>query len=101
MQPAAEVFKHELDNYKLTRGLINVHSNFNARPFMYISDTKRKLAKEIYSPVKWEQILHTIYERDFFHEFPSTYECGPGKQLGAMLRQTNLSAFKQYKNVFD
>lgn len=101
MKSAAGVVKEEIEKYKLNETLINVHSNVDGRPYRKAKEIKRKLVEQIYSPVKWEQTLHSLYDRDFFHEFPTTYECGPGKQLSTMLKRTNVTAGNFCKNIFD
>ena len=51
------------------------------------------------SPVKWEQTMHSIYERKKGMEFPSTYEVGPGQQLGSILKCCNRQAWKSYRRL--
>lgn len=44
-------------------------------------------------PVKWEQLLHIVYERGTDDQFPNSYECGPGKSLKALLQKVNAKAY--------
>jgi len=40
--------------------------------------------------------MHIIYSREEGQRFPDTYEMGPGRQLGTMLRKTNAKAANFY-----
>lgn len=60
---------------------------------------KDKLAEQVSNPVKWEQILHILYSRPADVYFPYTYEVGPGKQLGYLLRSVNVKAYKNYTGI--
>lgn len=57
------------------------------------------LTEQLYKPVKWEQTMHVLYSRPDGEAFPYTFEVGPGKQLGSILKMINVKAFSQYKNV--
>lgn len=60
----------------------------------------RNLCEQLTHPIKWEQIMHTIYARTPGEEFPHTYEVGPGRQLGYILRLTNEKAhYKNYHHI--
>lgn len=76
-----------------------MYSNVDGKRYMNGNHVRRQLVKQLVSPVKWEQILHEIYERTQGEKFPHTYEVGPGKQLGATLRRCNGKAFRSYTHV--
>ncbi|KAL0195521.1 hypothetical protein M9458_009093, partial [Cirrhinus mrigala] len=76
MEPAIEVRRPE----------ISVHSNVDGKRYMHDKHICNQLAKQLVSPVKWEQTLHEIYERAQGQDFPHTYEVGPGRQLGSTLQ---------------
>ncbi|XP_052316622.1 malonyl-CoA-acyl carrier protein transacylase, mitochondrial isoform X2 [Oncorhynchus keta] len=78
---------------------INVYSNVDAKRYMHEGHVRRQLAKQLVSPVKWEQTLHEVFERTQGQSFPHTYEVGPGKQLGATLQKCNMKAYKSYTHV--
>ena len=40
--------------------------------------------------------MHILYSRPKGVPFPVTVECGPQRQLGALLRMTNLKAYGSY-----
>ena len=101
MAPAREVVKQALNQIKLEMPLIPVHSNFDARIYRDVDEIRRKLSKQIVSPVRWEQILHVIYERPRETKCPKTYECGPGRTLLTTLGMVNAVARRNafYINV--
>jgi len=100
MLPALEEFEPVLENMKMVKPLIYVHSNVDAKPYSGdIKDMKKRLRKQIVRAVRWEQLQHTIYDRDHQHGFPFTYEVGPGNQLGILLKRTNLKAGQNYRSI--
>uniref|UniRef100_A0A8C8EY55 Malonyl-CoA-acyl carrier protein transacylase, mitochondrial n=1 Tax=Oncorhynchus tshawytscha TaxID=74940 RepID=A0A8C8EY55_ONCTS len=84
---------------QVRRPEINVYSNVDAKRYMHEGHVRRQLAKQLVSPVKWEQTLHEVFERTQGQSFPHTYEVGPGKQLGATLQKCNMKAYKSYTHV--
>ncbi|KAG9280325.1 malonyl-CoA-acyl carrier protein transacylase, mitochondrial [Astyanax mexicanus] len=99
MEPAVEPLRDVLRELDVRRPIISVHSNVNGKRYMHDNHVRQQLVKQLVSPVKWEQILHEIYERNQGEDFPHTYEVGPGKQLGATLQKCNMKAFKNYKHI--
>lgn len=73
--------------------LIPVHSNVDGKRYKDVKHILRQLPKQIYSPVKWEQTMHIIYERTDGTPFPKTYECGPGDFLRKVLKMCNAKAW--------
>lgn len=96
MFEASEILKEELKSMKIVQPLIPVHSNVDGLVYRSPDMIRRYLAKQIVSPVRWEQIMHIIYSRDEGQRFPETYEMGPGRQLGVMLKRTNAKAASFY-----
>ncbi|XP_073694394.1 malonyl-CoA-acyl carrier protein transacylase, mitochondrial [Garra rufa] len=99
MEPAVEPLRDVLRKIEVRRPEISVHSNVDGKRYMHDKHIRNQLAKQLVSPVKWEQTLHEIYERAQGKDFPHTYEVGPGKQLGSTLQKCNLKAFKNYTHV--
>ncbi|KAI4876054.1 hypothetical protein NFI96_030103 [Prochilodus magdalenae] len=99
MEPAVEPFRDVLRQLEVRRPDIAVHSNVDGKRYMNDKHLRRQLAKQLVSPVKWEQTLHEIYERTQGQEFPHTYEVGPGRQLGATLQKCNMKAFRNYTHI--
>lgn len=94
-------FKKLLQNIEIQQPLIPTYSNVTAKPYEHVKQIPRLLEQQIYEPVKWEQIMHKVYERPAVSSigFPETYECGPGRQLGTILKLVNNKAFQAYKNI--
>ncbi|KAB7500751.1 putative malonyl-CoA-acyl carrier protein transacylase, mitochondrial, partial [Armadillidium nasatum] len=89
MKPAAFAFQEALKN-------VFYNPSTNTR---YIKHIKKQLTKQIYSPVRWEQTLHRIYERKENESYPRTFECGPGKSLCSILKMVNAKAHKFCYNI--
>lgn len=99
MAPAQKVVTEALKHIKLEVPLIPVHSNFDARIYRDVDSIRKKLAKQICSPVRWEQILHTIYERPKDTKCPKTFECGPGSSLLAILNMVHAIARRNAHHI--
>ena len=67
--------------------------------FRNAEEVKQVLPTQITSPVKWEQLMHVIYSRDKGVGYPSTYELGPGSQLGSILHMVNRTAHANYMSI--
>lgn len=57
------------------------------------------LLLQIVRPVKWEQMLHVLYQRREDDSFPRTFECGPGRGLTTILKQVNAKAWDNAYNI--
>ncbi|KAI8502116.1 hypothetical protein Bbelb_205280 [Branchiostoma belcheri] len=94
--PVINVHSNEVD---IEVPVINVHSNVDTSSYQNPHQMRRLLTEQVASPVKWEQLMHTLYERAQGQAFPDTYEVGPGGQLGAVLARVNMKARKEYQKV--
>ncbi|XP_062990392.1 malonyl-CoA-acyl carrier protein transacylase, mitochondrial [Elgaria multicarinata webbii] len=99
MELAVEPVSEALKSVNIQEPLIPVYSNVDSQKYKQPKQIQRSLVKQLVSPVKWEQTMHAIYERKKGVAFPYTYEVGPGKQLGAILKSCNLKAWTFYKNI--
>ncbi len=99
MKSATKPLEHALQHVNLELPIVPVHSNVNGFKYKEIHVIKRMLARQVFSPVKWEQTMHVLYERKQHEHFPRTYELGPGKQLGSILKMVNMKAHNSYKNI--
>ncbi|KAM9230072.1 malonyl-CoA-acyl carrier protein transacylase, mitochondrial isoform 2-T2 [Dugong dugon] len=99
MEPAVEPLTQVLKTIDFKEPLVSVHSNVHGNKYTHPKHIQKLLVKQLVSPVKWEQTIHAIYERKKGTEFPKTFEVGPGKQLGAVLKSCNLQAWKSYSHV--
>lgn len=89
-----------LDKIDMQPPLIQVMSNVTGkRHSTDIASIKRSLSQQLTKSVLWEQSIHQIYQRAKHESYPNTYECGPGRQLGYLLRLNNNKAYQQYKHV--
>ncbi|KAF4531518.1 hypothetical protein B566_EDAN004115 [Ephemera danica] len=93
MRPALEPFRVALKKANVSEPLVTVHSNVNAAKYRDDQHIKRQLPSQICKPVRWEQTMHVLYERDQGQAFPRTFECGPGKSLRTILKQVNAKAW--------
>jgi len=101
MNEACEILKEVVKSLHIVQPLIPVHSNIDGRVYRDAEMIRRSLSKQVISPVRWEQLMHIIYERDEGQRFPSTYEMGPGRQLSVMLSKTNAKAMQFCQSVSD
>ena len=93
MQPAVEPVKRILKKMEISDPLIQVLSNVDNKCYKNANQIKMQLPKQIYKPVRWEQILHVLYERTIGENFPRTFECGPGTSLKTLLKMVNAKAW--------
>ncbi|KAI4471287.1 malonyl-coa acp transacylase acp-binding [Holotrichia oblita] len=93
MIPAIKPFKTALEKIKIVDPVISVYSNVDGKRYKNADHIRRQLPKQIVKPVKWEQTMHVIYERDVGEYFPRTFECGPGVALRTILKQVNAKAW--------
>ncbi|XP_013774994.1 probable malonyl-CoA-acyl carrier protein transacylase, mitochondrial isoform X1 [Limulus polyphemus] len=93
MKPAQLVLKEALKQCKINPPLISVHSNVDGKHYRNADIICKNLSKQLCSPVKWEQIMHIIYERPSTTSFPRTFECGPGQSLRTILKMVNAKAW--------
>ncbi|KAJ1525278.1 hypothetical protein ONE63_010101 [Megalurothrips usitatus] len=100
MKPAAEEFAEVLRQANMRQPEIAVHSNLDGLIYSNVKDIKKKLVRQIYRPVKWEQTLHILYDRGEAVGFPQTFEVGPGRSLLTLLRYANRPASKDAVNFF-
>lgn len=89
MQSAVEPFVQALKKIQLQMPLISVHSNVDGQAYRHTDQIIKKLPKQIVKPVKWEQLLHILYERPQGDRFPGTFETAPGCSLMTILKQVN------------
>lgn len=92
MESAVEPFKRALKKIEIKDPSINVHSCIDGRPYKNAAHILKQLPHQIIKPVKWEQLLHIIYERKQDSYFPKTFECAPGQSLITILKQVNAKA---------
>ncbi|KAK7115467.1 malonyl-CoA-acyl carrier protein transacylase, mitochondrial-like [Littorina saxatilis] len=99
MSPAQKPVKKALEKVTLRFPEIPVYSNVTGARFRHPSKVAELLTAQIVAPVKWEQTLHVVYSRPQGEAFPSTFEAGPGNQLGTLLKLVNIRAHEKYTHV--
>lgn len=99
MKPAAVAVKEMMTRIPVEVPLIPVHSNVDGKYYKNATQIYKQLPKQIYSPVKWEQTMHILYERSVGTNFPKTYECGPGRSLKTILKMCNAKAWDSCFNI--
>ncbi|MFH4975159.1 hypothetical protein AB6A40_001868 [Gnathostoma spinigerum] len=99
MKDAAEPLKGALKGIVLSPPRINVYSNYTGKLHgRRAGEIRENLIKQLYSPVKWEQIMQLMYRQHQDNKFPTFAEIGPGRQLGAMLLRVSKKAYGNYEN---
>lgn len=88
-----------LQHMTISKPLIPVHSNIDGKAYKNEAEIKKYLPRQICAPVKWEQILHILYDRSAKINYPNTYECGPGKSLKTILKMVNQKAMENMINI--
>jgi [acyl-carrier-protein] S-malonyltransferase len=99
MTPAADVLAKALNEVRLGDARMNIYSNYTGK--IYSRKTKiirENIVKQVDNPVKWEQTMQLLYRLHQDYHFPSFFEVGPGRQLGATLLQVSKKAYKHYVN---
>ena len=99
MRYAAKPVELQLEKIEIEPPAIAVHSNANSYKYKQPQFVKKYLTEQVYKPVMWEQIMHIVFSRKVGESFPNSYELGPGKQLGTLLRMVNRKAFAQYQSI--
>jgi len=99
MKSSVDAFKLMLNRIHISHPVIPVHSNIDGKAYKNITQIRKQLPKQIYTPVKWEQTMHILYERSHGTAYPKTFECGPGRSLKTILKMVNEKAFQHCHNV--
>lgn len=99
MQPAQEPLARALRSVRVSQPLVPVYSNVTGHRYPDARRIPDLLVQQVAAPVRWEQTMHALYERRKGTPFPSTFEVGPGRQLGSILRNCNAQAWKSYHHV--
>ncbi len=81
MREAADLFADVLEGVQISRSRIPVYSNVTARP--YDGDYKKLIARQIMSPVKWEETVMNMIA-DGVRVF---VEAGAGKVLSGLIKR--------------
>lgn len=99
MAPAVEPFTKALRKITVSKPIISVHSCVDGLKYRDARHILHQLPKQIVKPVKWEQMLHELYQRRPDDRYPRTFECGPGRGLTTILKQVNAKAWNNAFNI--
>ena len=96
MAPATSKLQHVLSLYPLRAPLLPVYSNVTGVPYPNSSSVQELLVTQLQAPVKWETSIQHMIAKNPTAVF---VECGPGRQLRAILGKLDKNAFKGCTNV--
>lgn len=83
LQSAGEQLGHWLERIEIRTPRIPVFSNVTARAYTDVTEIKECLARQVSSPVLWEDsILHMVDQ-----QFSTFIEVGPGRVLSGLIRR--------------
>ncbi|CAH1155762.1 unnamed protein product [Phaedon cochleariae] len=99
MRPAMETFRKALHKSEILDPVISVYSNVDGKKYRNAEHIRRQLPKHMIKPVKWEQLMHTVFERDSDSHYPRVFEVGPGTSLRAILKQVNAKAWSECYSI--
>ncbi|EEC14194.1 malonyl CoA-acyl carrier protein transacylase, putative, partial [Ixodes scapularis] len=99
MRPAQKPLARALQAVHLAPPRIMTHSNLDGAAYTHPEEIRRKLEAQLVMPVKWEQLMQQVYNRDVGEEFPRTFECGPGTSLRAVLKMVNGKAWNVSESI--
>ncbi|KAG0426141.1 hypothetical protein HPB47_026729 [Ixodes persulcatus] len=99
MRPAQKPLARALQAVHLAPPRIMTHSNLDGAAYSHPEEIRRKLEAQLVMPVKWEQLMQQVYNRDVGEEFPRTFECGPGTSLRAVLKMVNGKAWNVSESI--
>ncbi|XP_055949970.1 probable malonyl-CoA-acyl carrier protein transacylase, mitochondrial [Argiope bruennichi] len=99
MKPAKQILQKALKATPFEVPLIPVHSNVDGNPYGNVDQIRMNLAEQLCKPVRWEQIMHIIFERSQGMKFPNVFECGPGTSMKTILRMNNRIAYDNCKSI--
>eukprot|EP00571_Detonula_confervacea_P013564 CAMPEP_0172310396 /NCGR_PEP_ID=MMETSP1058-20130122/11463_1 /TAXON_ID=83371 /ORGANISM="Detonula confervacea, Strain CCMP 353" /LENGTH=349 /DNA_ID=CAMNT_0013023197 /DNA_START=61 /DNA_END=1110 /DNA_ORIENTATION=- len=88
MAPAVDSLKEVLEGIEIKKPRIPVISNVDAKPHSDPDTIRELLAKQVTSPVMWENTMASMLD----HGFEKARELGPGKVTAGVLKRTNKAA---------
>jgi [acyl-carrier-protein] S-malonyltransferase len=101
MKPASERFKVVLNSINMQEPKCSVIQNVNASATNNVVKISENLISQIYSPVKWTDIMDCINELTL----RSCIECGPGKVLSGLMKRalqdTQVVSLDNYNSFLD
>lgn len=101
MFPVYKDLKKAIDKMEIKDPKIKVYSNVDATVYKDANQIRSQIVHQVHKPVRWEQIIHNLYEenRDENGGLPVTFECGPQQNMTTVLGMVNLKAKKLAFNI--
>ncbi|MGP4075569.1 ACP S-malonyltransferase [Halobacillus sp. K22] len=83
MKSASDDFANHLSKHSIAEAAVPVYANVTAGPVTDASEIEQLLVKQLYSPVRFQQILEAFVEEDV----DAIVEIGHGKVLSGLVRK--------------
>lgn len=87
LSDAAKEFAGYLQDVSFTTPTVKVLNNVNAQLYTSVDDIREKLTTQLYSPVRWVEIIKSLKQQDV----ELILECGPGKVLSGLIKRIDRS----------
>ena len=97
MKPAAEQMKELILKSNFKQPKIPIISNVTAREETGVEDIKNLLIEQIYSRVRWREIIEFMIKS----KVNEIHELGPGKSLSGMIKRFDTNIVLQNYNSFE
>lgn len=90
MEAAVKPFNEALQKIEFLEPNVYVYSNWTAGTYKDdVKEMRKNLTKQLVKPVKWEQILHSVYRREPGKKFPRTFDLGSNGAMKSILQRVN------------
>ena len=101
MKPASEKFQEVLNSIDMQEPKCNVIQNVDASVTNKVETISENLISQIYSPVRWTDIMNSLNELSL----TKCFECGPGKVLSGLMKRnlndTEIISLDNYELFLD
>ena len=101
MKPASKKFKEVLNTIKMQEPICDVIQNVDASMNNNVDKISENLISQIYSPVRWTDIMNSFNELTL----EKCFECGPGKVLSGLIKRavkdTVIISLDNYESFLD
>ncbi|MCQ8212299.1 ACP S-malonyltransferase [Cetobacterium somerae] len=83
MQPAGQILKEALEEFKFKNSEIPLIANTTAKEITTVEELKEELYRQSFGPVKWVDTITTLKDNGV----TTIYEIGPGKVLNGLIKK--------------
>ena len=98
MNAASDKLREALSQATFNKPRVAIYSNVTAMPIDADSDPdaiRDLLAKQLVSPVKWEQTMKNLVG----DKKTKMFELGPNSQIKSMCKRVSLDCWKEFKSI--